>query len=515
MNSSKNDNKKEKIKIEDSKTTKYYIDKKDKIKNEIQELLTDQEIIKKKLIEENNEYYILEIIFPEEITQKNLKIKFLLMVNKEYPNKEPELYCITVFCHPHLCDGRNLLNNIINGEWNNTKFPLETIINKIPKFIIKYNEYKDNGNIIGNFALNKCYKINFLKSLPIYFYLIPNKNQILTISDLSLFLYNIEKNDEYCKLTSYIDIKDIAEVKSLSKKNIVSIKYKNPLNKTKKITINSTDYETITAILNEKRKVYQKKDGKLPDIDINKVESEIEEKEKEIKDNNTTINTEKSLYLMFLYQKAVEYYSAINNPKFIEITHKIHKLFKKTELNNSLDKNDKKNIDTEINKKEKEEKDKNEKQYNNSNKINEENKKEIINKKIEEKKDKKEIKDENKNVIKNEIKNNEKEEKNKNKDEKVIKENKGNEDHKNKIEVKQEIKENVQIKDEKKDTKIKNEISKEKKDNKNENKNDENKSENKENKENKNKNASLRLKIDEGELGTLDVGDEEDEEEDD
>jgi ubiquitin-protein ligase len=63
-----------------------------------------------------------------------------MIINKDYPNKDPELYCLTVFPHPHLCDGRNLLNDIINGEWNKKKLPLETLINKIPNFIIKYNE---------------------------------------------------------------------------------------------------------------------------------------------------------------------------------------------------------------------------------------------------------------------------------------------------------------------------------------------------------------------------------------
>ena len=63
-----------------------------------------------------------------------------MIINKDYPNKDPELYCLTVFSHPHLCDGRNLLNEIINGEWNKKKLPLETLINKIPNFIIKYNE---------------------------------------------------------------------------------------------------------------------------------------------------------------------------------------------------------------------------------------------------------------------------------------------------------------------------------------------------------------------------------------
>ena len=154
--------------------------------NEIKEILTDQDIVKKKLIEENTDYYILELIFPEEITQKNFKIKFLLMISKEYPKIEPELYCLTVFCHPHICDGRNLINNIIDSEWSNNKLPLEIIINKIPKFIIKYNEYKDNSNEVGKYALDKYYKINFLKELPIYFYLVSRDNKILTISDIVL-----------------------------------------------------------------------------------------------------------------------------------------------------------------------------------------------------------------------------------------------------------------------------------------------------------------------------------------
>ena len=40
-------------------------------------------------------------------------------------------------------------------------------------------------------------------------------------------------------------------------------------------------------------------------------------------------------YLMSLYEKAVEYYSAVNNQKFIDITHKIHQLLINTQLNTS------------------------------------------------------------------------------------------------------------------------------------------------------------------------------------
>jgi ubiquitin-protein ligase len=130
---SKRENSVEKI---DTKKTKYYIATNNSLMNEIQELLTDQEIISKKLIKENKDDYTLELIFPEEITQKNFKIKFLLIISKDYPNKEPELYCLTMFSHPHLCDGRNLINNIINGDWSNKKLPLETLMMKLLSLVM-------------------------------------------------------------------------------------------------------------------------------------------------------------------------------------------------------------------------------------------------------------------------------------------------------------------------------------------------------------------------------------------
>ena len=67
MESSNNEKQPVKIK-EVPKGTKYYIKTDNSVMNEIKEILTDQDIVKKKLIEENTDYYILELIFPEEIT---------------------------------------------------------------------------------------------------------------------------------------------------------------------------------------------------------------------------------------------------------------------------------------------------------------------------------------------------------------------------------------------------------------------------------------------------------------
>jgi len=451
----------------DTKSTKYYIATDNPLMNEIQELLTDQEIISKKLIDENKDEYTLELIFPEEITQKNVKIKFLLIINKDYPNKEPELYCLTVFSHPHLCDGRNLTNDIINGEWDKKKLSLETLINKIPNFIIKFNELiqNDNSIIVGKYILKKIYKINFIKELPIFFHDKLNNNKILTISDISLCFFDLDKKNEgHCLLSSYIDIKDIIEVISKPNKKMITVKYKNK--KTKNINIITPNYEEIQSIINEKMKIYQKKSGKLPDIDIVKVEQEIEEKEKELKKEET--NNDIVMSLMSLYQKAVEYYSAINDNKFIDFTNKIHKLLENSKLkraSSSSESKDNKKTEPELNNKEN-------------------------------------IKIEDKNINKEEIINeNDDEIKNNNKDSKKetnidIKSNDKKEEKKNKNEEKKENKNDIKEQNNNNDDKDKKEAS------------------NMVNDTKKDKNhPSIKLKISDEDLQTLDVGDEEEEEE--
>ena len=206
-NNSKNDSKNNNTKNKSNKSI-------DPLFNQIQEILIDQEMCQKKLIEQNDRNYIIELTIPGTLILKNYNVIFLLIIPKNYPKQEPELYCKTVFSNPHLCDGRNLLNNIINRQWTNTALSLEFIINKIPKFIIKYDEYMDKSSIIGKYTLNHLYQINILKNLPIFFHLIPENNQIITIGDISLCIYDLEKenNFKFCKLTFFTNIKEIIEV---------------------------------------------------------------------------------------------------------------------------------------------------------------------------------------------------------------------------------------------------------------------------------------------------------------
>ena len=448
-------NQKDKENLENIKQQEI-ISNNDPIFNEIQEILTDQEMIQKKLIETNEENYKLELTFPSELILKKFNVTFLLIIPKKYPKQEPELYCITIFTHPHICDGRNLINDIINNEWTyENGIPIDFIINKIPKFIIKYSDYTDKSLIIGKYMLNHLYPFNFLKTLPIFFYSNPETKKIITIGDISFCLYELieEKESKYCKLIFFLNIKEIIEIQTKQKDNLLIIKYKCEKS-TQKISINSENYNIFQDILLEKMKIYKKKLGKIPDIDIKYLEKEIEDKEKELlnKDNKDIIMyKEKCLRLMDIYQQAIEYYSAVNDPKFIDINKKIHQLIENQLLT----------LNTE-----------NQEKENSNNKTDITNKKEEIkkeNKKINEKKDINKI---NKNENNNEIK---------------IKE--------NKKEDKKEEKNNIKKEKEKKEITKKEE------------------KENKEQKKENEENTQLRLKINEGELNTLDVGEDDDEEE--
>ena len=448
-------NQKDKENLENIKEQEI-ISNNDPIFNEIQEILTDQEMIQKKLIETNEENYKLELTFPSELILKKFNITFLLIIPKKYPKQEPELYCITIFTHPHICDGRNLINDIINNEWTyENGIPIDFIINKIPKFIIKYSDYADKSLIIGKYMINHLYPFNFLKTLPIFFYSNPETKKIITIGDISFCLYELieEKESKYCKLIFFLNIKEIIEIQTKQKDNLLIIKYKCEKS-TQKISINSENYNIFHDILLEKMKIYKKKLGKIPDIDIKYLEKEIEDKEKELlnKDNKDIIMyKEKCLRLMDIYQQAIEYYSAVNDPRFIVVNKKIHQLIENQLLTLNTE-----NQEKEIS----------------NNKSDTTNKKEEINKENKKIKEKKDISKINKNENNNEIK---------------IKE--------NKKEDKKEEKNNPKKEKEKKEITKKEE------------------KENKEQKKENEENTQLRLKINEGELNTLDVGEDDDEEE--
>ena len=356
---------------------------------ELSEIMTDQEEIKKKIINKNDEYIELELTISESLTQVAFPTKFLLKLTMKYPDEEPELYCITKFSYPHIADGRNLINEVLKSKWNNNgTYNLDLIINRIPKFIIQFNSSLEDGYIllVGKYTLNQLYLTKIIRKFPIFIknvkeiQKVNNKvikvNKILTIGDLSFCLYE-KYSKNYSKLTFQNDLNNLVTMKRNTEYNTITFIWKNKNNdnniEVELITEETEETEEIKAILLENMKFFrkeynvgqkkiEKRMGKLPLRDIEKVEKQIKIIEKEFEDKKN-INMEIVHRLMSLYQKSVEYYSAINSPQFKIYTDKIKELMGTQEINELINKQEESNISTEdsnnaiqITKKEKEEK---------------------------------------------------------------------------------------------------------------------------------------------------------------
>ena len=218
--------------------------------------------------------------------QTEKDISLLIIIPFTYPKIEPEIYCLTEFCHPHICDGRNLLFDIIKKPWQKKVHNLDFVINKLYGFFLSFNESRiSNKNlIVGRFELNKLYSINRLKELPIYFHLITHKEKkntfksvktpkIITISEISFCMYELDNNHTgFCKLIFYADLKDLISTNLDNKKTEIEIKWKNALNDKKniKIEIISPNFENINKILLQNQKAFLEYNNENENININK-----------------------------------------------------------------------------------------------------------------------------------------------------------------------------------------------------------------------------------------------------
>ena len=276
------------------------------IKTEINEIFIEQQLIKKKNFIQKKDFFELELTILKEMIQTEKDISLLIIIPFKYPKYEPEIYCLTEFCTPHLCDGRNLLYDIIKKPWQRQVHTIDFVVNKLPGFFLTFNEFriKNKNLIVGKFILNKYYLINRLKELPIYFHLITHKekkspfktiksHKIITISEISFCMFELDNSHTgYCKLIFWADLKDLISTKLDSKKNEIETKWKNPENDKKsiKIEIISPNSENINNILMENQKNFLKlnevHNNKKENKEDNINENEEHKDNKDIKNDN-------------------------------------------------------------------------------------------------------------------------------------------------------------------------------------------------------------------------------------
>ena len=329
--------------------------------------------------------------------QKYLEIKedlkFLLHIQKNFPVGRPYLFCCSKIFSPELCDIRDLLEDLIGKRWgkNRKYYHIKTLISKIPEFIIKYieknySEEKANHSIIGKFHLDSIYKNKHLLLFPHLFYDNVYEKVFYENSDLysdegrklyiceGFFLLFAETGifqSENLNLIFYAAIKSLAHIKHYTESDIVEFTWKIKGNRNALMRIRTKDAGNIVNIIKDilkKKKIkhqitnkdFRPKEGEIPQIDIDLVEEEINKYEVTLR-LQENINQENVNYLMKLYEKAVQYYSAINDNKYELYMTKIHDMFNNEEFTKLLNepKPDMKNIDKlvdNINKEEKLEK---------------------------------------------------------------------------------------------------------------------------------------------------------------
>ena len=320
----------------------------------LQENLKDENILfesKKMPYDKTLEYQII-FSFPLIIENEEKKnIKFLLSINL-IKNK---IYLFSLNLS-EISDGRDLLpfiNLCKSNKFNIDDLNLLTIIEKIKIFLSTLS----NQNLIriGRFYLGEEYDINLISSLKDLFikrcfhYDVIDGNYInipslITISNdyLCLYEFSLEPNKyvedikNKFQLVFYGNIKSILSFKKSLYGEVVTISFRREF-KDKifnlKISGNEEeDMDKIMDVLIEKIKnigyrmdIYEKKQGQLPKINIVDTEKNISINEEKLKNED---NAEILKQLLSLYEQAIEFYSAINDKRYIEYNNKISKLLK-------------------------------------------------------------------------------------------------------------------------------------------------------------------------------------------
>ena len=121
-----------------------------------------------------NEYYI-NIIFQKGFFLNDLSNKrnidndllFILHLVHNFPMNAPKLFCLSSLSHIgiELCDGKDILENILLTSWN-SKINLTEIILKIAVFINKMLKLENIELFIGKYSLNYEYDYNLLVKVP-------------------------------------------------------------------------------------------------------------------------------------------------------------------------------------------------------------------------------------------------------------------------------------------------------------------------------------------------------------
>jgi hypothetical protein len=310
----------------------------------------------------NNIDYQIDISFPNNKNDEDYDFTLEINVNEE----KIRLYSKTI---PSLSDGRDILfflNNINNSNNNSnenyfitsktffSEFKITPIILSIKKLISSLNKIDTRFAkfyLDEQYDLNLINSLNYIKKYKLRKIEIINNRKIeipilLTISDEYFCIYEpIYKNKTKMLLIFYSSLRTLISFKKSLYGNIITLFWitnvKNINHEIKLTSINDSVSNKIVDDLIEKIKkigfkmdITKHKEGKLPEININKTLKEILQFETQMKLSENILIFNK---LLSNYEKAVEYFSAINDKRYEMYTEKIKQLLSNEKYSKFID----------------------------------------------------------------------------------------------------------------------------------------------------------------------------------
>ena len=296
--------------------------------------------------------YHLNISFPNPYSQEQTIFPNTINFILEIILSQKTIHLYSKNLNP-ISDGRDLLPSLFNTPivyLNINKLDLLTIIKHLKNFI---NNLTKQNSFIGKFYLGKEYDISIISNLETLhktscFHIDKINNEIINIPSLlcigneNILLFEYGKisnkniSDEKYKFTLvfYANLTSLTSFRKTMIGSFVSLnflknnhEYRIPL---KIYSENDDEMEKVIDILIEKIQkkgkqldIFKKKKGELPKINIKEIENNISNFENEFKNkaNNDLFNK-----LIKEYEQAIEYYSAINDQRYIEYKNKLKEL---------------------------------------------------------------------------------------------------------------------------------------------------------------------------------------------
>lgn len=281
----------------------------------------------------NHKEYQIEITFPSQNYDYTFILEILIRKHKM------RLYAKSYKGYE---DGSDLFEAMISNDCtysNETK--LQLIIAKLKEFVEK--EEKEPQKPKGKFVLANVYDLSLITQLPICVNKVKqiediNSKKIETvcycsISQEFLCLYDIEKDK--LRLTFWANLRSLLSFRKSLVGNNMTLVWKQQCEIPFEMRLTGTDEEMIDWIIETligriksfglQMDIIKHKEESAPKIDIVKVEKEINQFELQMAKGCNVLIFNK---LLSDYEKAIDYYSVLNNPKYGEYTKKIQNLLK-------------------------------------------------------------------------------------------------------------------------------------------------------------------------------------------